>query len=168
MKPISRRGFIGSALMIAPGVALLGQTQQDRPPAIDPSIVNEFVRVAHNNLGRVKELVTEHPTIINAAWDWGKGDFETALGAAGHMGLKETANFLLDSGARADIFVLTMLGKTAIVKSILEAYPNLIESYGPHGFTLLHHAKQGGAEAAELYAYLESKGLKDLHRKVFK
>lgn len=89
----------------------------------------------------------------------GAGDFETALGAAGHMGLKETANFLLSLGARADIFVLTMLGKTDIVKAILKDYPSLLNSKGPHGFTLLHHAEKGGKESEELVAHFQSLGL---------
>ncbi len=168
MKTSTRRAFISSVVVLTPGVALLGQAQQDKPPALESAIVNEFVRVAHNNFDRMKQLLEEYPTLLNASWDWGKGDFETAIGAAGHMGLKDFANYLIAAGARLDIFVLTMLGKTSIVKPLLETYPSLIESAGPHGFTLLHHAKQGGTEGEELFEYLQSKGLKDLHRKVFK
>jgi hypothetical protein len=169
-KNYSRRNFIAGSLAIGSGVFLPSYAfgQQERPTAIDPKIVNEFVKVAHNNLDRVKELLAERPLLLNASWDWGNGDFETAIGAAGHMGLKDYANFLIEKGARLDIFVLTMLGKTSIVKPIIEAYPNLLESHGPHGFTLLHHAKQGGKDGEELVEYFSSKGLKDLHRKVFK
>lgn len=137
---------------------------------VDPipsSAVNEFVKVAHNNLDRLKEILSEYPHIINAAWDWGDGDFENAIGAAGHMGLRETAEFLLANGARADLFVLTMLGETAIVKATLERFPNLLNSLGPHGFTLLHHAKMGGEPASELFALLQEKGLKELHVKIY-
>lgn len=35
-----------------------------------------------------------------------------------------------------------MLGKTELVKPVLEEYPNLISAKGPHGFSLLHHAKK--------------------------
>jgi hypothetical protein len=134
---------------------------------IPPSAVNEFVKVAHSNLDRLKEIFSEYPHIINAAWDWGDGDFENAIGAAGHMGLRETAEFLLANGARADLFVLTMLGETAIVKATLERFPNLLNSLGPHGFTLLHHAKMGGEPAEVLYHFLQEKGLKELHVKIY-
>ena len=129
------------------------------PAPIKLEIVNEFVKVAHSDLARVKELIKQYPLLLNAAWDWGGGDFETAIGAAGHMGLKDTANFLLSMGARADIFVLTMLGRTETVKGILEQNPNLLHSAGPHGFTLLHHAEKGGQQAEPLLHYFRSKGL---------
>jgi hypothetical protein len=61
-----------------------------------------------------------------------------------------------------------MLGQTEIVKATLEQYPNLLNSLGPHGFTLLHHAKQGGEHSAELYEFLESNGLKETLVKIYK
>ena len=106
-------------------------------------------------------MLEEYPLLLNASWDWGGGDFETALGAAGHMGLKETANYLLQKGARADIFVLTMLGKTDIVKSTIKEFPSLLNSLGPHGFTLLHHAEKGGKDSEDLLAFFQSSGMKE-------
>jgi len=164
---VTRREFLKTSAL-ASGVLLVPSTatlQQVRPPALDAAVVNEFVKVAHFDLPKVKEMLGVQPHLLNATWDWGNGDFETAMGAAGHMGLKETALYLMEKGARADIFVLTMLGKTAIVKTMIADYPNLIDAIGPHGFTLLHHAKQGKAD--ELFEYFSEKGLKDLHRKVF-
>jgi ankyrin repeat protein len=73
-----------------------------------------------------------------------KGDFETALGGASHMGLKDIADLLVSHGARMDIFNFTFLGFTDFVKELLDKQPQLLNSYGPHGFTLLHHAKVGG------------------------
>jgi hypothetical protein len=52
-----------------------------------------------------------------------------------------------------------MLGKTNLVKPILEEYPELVFAKGPHGFTLLHHAKVG--EANELHDFLIEKGLNE-------
>lgn len=165
----SRRKFLTASALSAGTFLLPGNllAQNERPPAIDSKVVNEFVKVAHNDFNRMKVLLEEYPHLLNAAWDWGNGDFETAIGAAGHMGLRDYALYLIEKGARADIFVLTMLGKTEIVKTTLESYPTLLQSIGPHGFTLLHHAKQGGAESEELYTYLESKGLDKLHIKTF-
>jgi hypothetical protein len=73
--------------------------------------------------------------------------------------IKEIARYLIEKGARPNIFVLTMLGETAIVKLMLEKYPSLLNSKGAHGFTLLHHATRGGEEAKELLDYVKSKGL---------
>ena len=42
---------------------------------------------AHGDLQRSKELLELQPGLLNAAWDWGGGDFETALGGASHMEL---------------------------------------------------------------------------------
>lgn len=165
---VTRRKFLTNGLLIT-GLAATPDiiAQQDKPLPIDSKIVEEFVRVAHSDFNKVQEMHTKYPLLLNASWDWGGGDFETGIGAAGHMGLKEIANYLLDKGARADIFVLTMLGKTDPVKLMLKDYPNLLNSLGPHGFTLLHHAEKGGQDSLELFNYLQTLGLKDKHRKLF-
>jgi hypothetical protein len=62
-------------------------------------------------------------------------------------------------GARANLFVLTMLGKTEIVKNFLETFPQYLKARGPHGLTLSHHAQAGGNDSKELLDYLQSKGL---------
>lgn len=157
-KDFLRNGLLFSAgISFAPGLAF-SQNKQVRLQ-IDPKIVSEFVKIAHSDFEKVKEMVKEQPLLLNASWDWGDGDFESALGAAGHMGHKETANFLISLGARADIFVLTMLGKTDIVKALLKAYPGLLNAQGPHGFTLLHHAQKGGKNAEKLLKHLQKLGL---------
>jgi hypothetical protein len=155
-----------TASILFPGV-LSAQKSEPGPP-LAPERVKEFVGVGHRNLERVQQMFAEEPTLLNAAWDWGRGDFETALGAAGHVGNREIAEFLLSQGARADIFVLTMLGKTAIVKALLAEYPALLNSYGPHGYTLLHHANRGGEAAAELREFLLGQGLKEERLMLFK
>lgn len=159
----SRKDFLKKGLLFTAGVSfapnLVFSQNKETPSQIDPKVVNEFVKIAHSDFDKVKEMVKEQPLLLNASWDWGDGDFETALGAAGHMGLKETANFLISLGARTDIFVLTMLGKTDIVKSLLKAYPSLLNSKGPHGFTLLHHAEKGGKDAEKLLKHLQKLGL---------
>src|SRR5438105_4281234 len=56
----------------------------EKKTAIVPELVNEFVARAHSDLQRVQILLEREPLLINAAWDWGDGDWETALGAAAH------------------------------------------------------------------------------------
>jgi hypothetical protein len=159
----SRKDFLKKGLLLSAGISfapnLVFSQNKETPTSIDPKIVNEFVNVAHSDFDKVKQMLTEQPLLLNAAWDWGNGDFETALGAAGHLGIKETANFLISLGARTDIFALTMLGKTDIVKALLKAYPNLLNSKGPHGFTLLHHAEKGGRDSEKLLKHLQKLGL---------
>lgn len=161
---LSRRKFLGlsavsaTGILLTPKASLLQTQQQNRPPALQPDLVKEFVIAGHGNLDRVKELLAQEAGLLNATWDWGGGDFETALGGAGHMGRKDIAGYLINKGSRMDIFVATMLGKIDVVKAMLTAYPELIHSKGPHGLTFLHHAKKGGDEAVPVLKYLESLG----------
>jgi hypothetical protein len=134
------------------------QQVKERPPALGASLVQEFVRKAHADLSGTKALLEENPTLLNATWDWGGGDFETGLGGAGHMGNRDIAEFLIGQGARLDVFVAAMLGRLDIVKALLTTWPNLLQSKGPHGITLLRHARAGGEHAKPVVDYLLSLG----------
>lgn len=155
-------GLLGSTLIVP---TLAQSVKQEKPAPLNPEIVKNFVGAGHGNFAKIKELYTEQPSLIYAAHDWGGGDFETALEAAGHVANVEIAEFLISKGARMNLFCLTMLGKTEQIKYMLEAFPAFLNALGPHGFTLLHHAKVGGDRSKELYEYLLSKGLKDTQRK---
>ncbi len=128
----------------------------ERKEALDSALVQDFVANAHGNAERVKELLEQEPMLINAAWDWGGGDWETALGAAAHMGRRDIAHILLEKGARMDIFAAAMLGQVEIVRAILQAFPDARHLRGPHGIPLLNHAKAGGQEAASVVELLQS------------
>ena len=128
----------------------------EKKPALEASLVQDFVGNAHGNLDRVKELLAQEPALINSVWDWGGGDFETALGAAAHMGRRDIALYLLGGGARLDLFAATMLGNLEIVKAVLETYPDALNVLGPHGIPLIAHAQAGGNEALPVYEYLKS------------
>lgn len=127
-------------------------------PRQDLTRVAEVVGAAHFDEKRVKELVKAYPELVNACWDWGFGDWETPLGAAAHTGQRELALFLLAQGARIDLFAAAMLGFTEVVKAFVVAQPGIQRSLGPHGITLLAHAKAGEKLAAETVAYLETLG----------
>ncbi|MBO0780300.1 MAG: ankyrin repeat domain-containing protein [Ktedonobacteraceae bacterium] len=127
----------------------------EKKSALDPALVQDFVANAHGNLERVLQLLEQEPALINAAWDWGAGDWETALGAAAHMGRKDIALVLLDRGARMDIFAVAMLGHVEIVQAMLKAFPNARHARGPHGIPLLDHAQAGGPEAAHVAELLQ-------------
>jgi hypothetical protein len=128
-------------------------------PPIDPELVGEFVLKAHGDLGVVKQLLEQEPSIVNAAWDWGGGDWETALGAASHVGRRDIAEHLLEHGARMDVFAAAMLGEVGIVRAMLEAQPELREARGPHGIPLLAHAEAGGEQAGKVLDLLQAVGV---------
>jgi ankyrin repeat protein len=166
---MNRKKFInqltfGTGLIALPQFLYSKPLQQTEQLPVD--LVKEFVIAGHGNYDKTKQLLSEHQTLLYATYDWGNGDFETALEGAGHVGNKEIANYLIGLGARTNMFVLTMLGKTKIVKPFLETYPELIYARGPHGLTLLHHAQKGGDDAKELLDYLQSKGLKEIKMKL--
>jgi hypothetical protein len=119
----------------------------ERPPQLEPGLVQEFVVAAHADLGRVRELLDGEPQLVNATWDWGGGDWETGLGGAAHMGARDVALFLLERGARMDVFAAAMLGEVEIVRAMLARYPELRDATGPHGIPLLAHAEAGGSDA---------------------
>lgn len=129
-----------------------------RPDPLGGAMVNEFVRKAHADFAGTKGLLAEQPALLNATWDWGGGDFETGLGGAGHMGNREIAEFLIGQGARLDIFVASMLGRLDIVKAMLTTWPGLLQSKGPHGISLIRHARAGGEAAKPVADYLVSLG----------
>ena len=127
-------------------------------PAHPPELVREMVAVSHGNLTRVRELVDARPSLARAAWDWGFGDWETALGAASHVGNRPIAEYLIEHGARPSLFSATMLGQLEVVKAFVAAQPGVQRIPGPHSIGLLAHAKAGGAQALPVVRYLESLG----------
>lgn len=127
-------------------------------PRQDVAAVRDIVTVAHVDLEQVKALIEKRPALVNATWDWGFGDWETPLGAAAHVGRRNIAEYLLSRGARLDLFAATMLGQLDVVRGMIVASPGLQKTRGPHGISLLSHAKAGGDAAAAVRAYLESLG----------
>ena len=163
---VNRRGFI-SGVAVAAGGAVGADLVRAQPgdgaspdwlPQQDPAVVKETVGVSHADVKRVRELVERQPALANATIDWGFGDWETALGAASHVGRREIAEFLLGHGAHPTIFSAAMLGQLDVVKAFVTASPGIQRTLGPHGINLLSHARAGGAGAADVVKYLESVG----------
>lgn len=163
MSLLSRRIILKNGLALAGGALFASQTKadsnfQERPAPLAPELVKEFVIAGHGNLKKVTEMLEQQPNLLNAVWDWGGGDYESAIEGAGHVGNKEVAEFLLSKGARLNIFCAAMLGRLEIVQATLTAFPNLNTSKGPHGLMLLHHAQKGGEGAKPVLDYLVSIG----------
>jgi hypothetical protein len=130
----------------------------DAFPAQDPAVVKEAVTTSHGNLVRIRELVEKQPALARASIDWGFGDWETCIDAASHVGSKPVAELLLNNGARPTIFSAAMIGQLDVVKAFIAARPGLQRTLGPHGITLLAHAKAGGPDAAGVVQYLAALG----------
>lgn len=146
-----------------------------RYPSLNDESVSAVVGAAHTKLDKVKELVNNRPELANAAWDWGFGDWESAIGAAAHMGRKDIADFLMSHGARPDHFTFAMLGELDALKAMIAARPALSKVPGPHGIPLLQHAKhrlwhkdittEDTEKVNKTIAYLESLGDADITTK---
>lgn len=128
----------------------------DRPPQLAGELVQKFVIAAHRSLDEVKEMHSAEPRLIHACWDWGGGDFETALQGAAHTGQRDIALYLLEHGARLDLPAAVMLGKLDLVKAILAETPDAHKVPGAHGIPLMVHAKMGGESAESVMQYLQT------------
>ena len=166
-KRFLRYGLIATAAALG-GTRLFGQTPApgnspgtapvipDRGPPIESGLVKQFVIAGHSQLDKVKEMLAAQPTLINATWDWGGGDFETALGGASHMGRPDIARFLLENNARMDLFAAAMLGRLDIIRAAAAAFPNILRVPGPHKIPLIVHAEKGGADAVAVVEFLKT------------
>jgi len=184
--PISRRSFtsLTAGFVVGSATALVGNEraradpvkpaagpvespfERDYPPPefkpswkkqqINRLLVQDFVIYAHSDLAMTQKLLNREPALLNATMDWGRGDWESGLGGASHMGRRDIVGFLLERGARIDLFCAAMMGQLDAVRSLLTLQPKLIDAKGPHGFTLHFHAQVGGSEAESVLAYLQS------------
>jgi len=127
-------------------------------PTQSPALAREMVTVSHFDLKRVTKLVEAQPSLARAAWDWGFGDWETALGAASHMGNRPIAELLIAHGARPSLFSSAMLGHLEVIKAFVSAQPGVERIRGPHSISLLAHARAGGDASRPVYDFLLSLG----------
>lgn len=159
LNQMNRRNMISLALPAASAFAWVQdknkpiRPEPDRGQRQDLDLVKAFVQAGHldANLPKVEEYLEHNPKLVYASWDWGGGDWETALGGASHIGSRQMARYLLDQGARIDSFCAAMLGQHKTVAALVEADPAVLTAKGPHGYSLLYHvAISGEVTIAEL------------------
>jgi hypothetical protein len=73
------------------------------------------------------------------------------------VGRRDIALFLLERGARLDLFAAAMLGEVEIVRATLAAFPEMRDATGPHGIPLVAHAQAGGDDARAVLELLEAR-----------
>lgn len=172
MPEITRRGFLASGSvgmamggMVAAGTAG-GRMGSGRRSAADPGAdypttgaarAREFVGASHARPDRVREMLAEDAGLARAAWDWGFGDWETAIGAASHTGDMEILEILIAHGARPDLLTLATLDRVDAVRDVIENVPGARAIEGPHSISLFAHAEAGAAQ--RVLDYLASAGI---------
>lgn len=156
----AKNGFMETVGQDAPNTL-----PHDRYPAIPLSVASEVVGVSHFNLARLKELVDPRPELARAIWDWGFGDWESAIDAASHVGRKDIVEYLIGKGAVPTLFTFAVMGQYETVKAMIDTQPGIQKNGGPHGITLLKHAKIGldtkgvdKVKAQQLIDYLQALG----------
>ena len=137
-------GTSAFVLAQAPVAAPPKPPEPARGAPLELPLVKEFVAAGHGNIPRVQELLARHPALIHASYDWGRGDFETALNGASHVGRRDAALCLIEAGARVDAPCAAMLGETEIVGALIRLAPQTANLRGAHGFSLLYHAAYSG------------------------
>jgi len=159
---MTRKEFLAASLVV-PGVlavpklgaaeATAGEVTAEtgrgpgRGPRQSLARVLEFVQAGHTDLAKVKTMLAADPALVHARWDWGDGDWESALEGAAHMGRADIVRHLLVSGARVDILTAAMLGDAATVASLVKLEPALANTEGPHGLPMMFYVGHGGSVA---------------------
>jgi hypothetical protein len=168
MNTLSRRCFLASAPVGVVGVAGLAATQPasilddtvlETYPGTPGDRASEFVAASHGRTDRVREMLAEDAGLAKAAWDWGFGDWESAIEAASHTGQIEIIELLIAHGARPTVFTLATLDAIDSVRPALESIPNIDNLEGPHSISLYRHAELGKAD--RVLDYLQNRGITD-------
>lgn len=166
MSRITRRSLLASAPIGAAGIAGFASAKclninddeiWESYPVTNASRASEFVGASHARIDRVREMLAEDAGLAKAAWDWGFGDWETAIGAASHTGQIEIIELLIAHGARPTVFTLATLDAIDAFRLVYEKIENVSDLEGPHSISLHSHARAGRAE--RVLEYLESKGI---------
>jgi ankyrin repeat protein len=103
--------------------------------------INQYIIDCHSNLDLVKQKTKQQPTLVNG---YNPVVDESALGAAGHMGRRDIAEFLLAHGAELELATAAMLGMKKEVEAWLAEDPSLAGSGGAHGIPVAFHAAMSG------------------------
>ena len=157
---LGRRTF---AAIVPAGAARLLRAQNAAPeglPQLSSELVKDWIVKAHQRkIDIMKGLLEREPALLQSSWDWGAGDYESAIQAAAHTGSRDMALFLIDRGARFDLFAAAMMGQLALFKATVETYPATLQVRGAHGIPLLSHAILGEAPARSVFDYLLARGV---------
>ena len=114
---------------------------------------NEFARLAHFDVDRVKHLLKIAPGLIGARATWD----ELAIEAAAHMGLFDLAHFLADQGAPVSTCTATLLGLQNRVEALVKSDDGCARERGAHDIALIAYTAFS-AQRAEIADFLLRSG----------
>ncbi len=116
------------------------ETPEQEEEILTEDQIRDFIIAAHGNLPRIREMLAEHPGLLNARHYWSANDSETAIQAAAQTGSIPVVEYLLEKGAPLEICTAAMLGRKQLVEKMLDEDPSLINARGAHGIPLMPHA----------------------------
>jgi uncharacterized protein len=102
-------------------------------------LLDELVGNAHGNLARVREILDEHPELLNGKATWN----ETPIEAATQMGNRQIIDELINRGAAVDFFTALVLGRQDHVEAELKKNPAAAQARGIHDLAPLYFAAIG-------------------------
>ena len=113
------------------------------------TVVNEFARIAHSDLDKVKSMYKDYPALLNtrASWD------ESGIEAGAHMGRLDITNFLADAGFAVSTCTAALLGREDMVRAAVAADRRVVQERGAHDLPILAYtvfANEQTAIAAQL------------------
>jgi ankyrin repeat protein len=114
--------------------------------------ITQFVTVAHFDFDKVKELLTDHPAMVNARSSWD----ELAIEAAAHMGLFPMAEWLAGKGAPISTCTAVLLGLAGRVNEALAADRKCVYERGAHDIPILAYTVYGKEQAEIADALLQA------------
>jgi ankyrin repeat protein len=115
--------------------------------------INEFARLSHFDVERVKHLAKLAPALVagRATWD------ESGIEAASHVGLIPLARFLADAGAAVSTCTATLLGLRDRVEALVKSDPACVRERGAHDLPLMAYTAYG-EQHAEIADFLLDSG----------
>ena len=166
MAQISRRLFMAATPAALAGIAhaqpaesVIADAPDDLYPTTPADRASAFVGACHAQIDRVRDMLAEDAGLAKACWDWGFGDWESAIGACSHTGRLDIIELLIAHGARPTVFTLATLDRVDAIRDLLENVPDLETVEGPHSIALLRHARAG--KAFRVLEYLAERGVVD-------
>jgi ankyrin repeat protein len=108
------------------------------------TLVNQFVRVSHGNFEKTRQLLKDHPGLLNtrASWD------ELAVEAASHVGQFAMAEWLAEQGSPVSCCTAVLLGRGDIVKDHLQADRRVVRERGAHDIAILAYTAYANPQVA--------------------
>jgi ankyrin repeat protein len=106
--------------------------------------INDFARLAHFDVERVKKMVKLSPALVHgrATWD------ESGIEAAAHMGLYDLARHIADHGAAVSTCTATLLGLGDRVQALVGSDSACLRERGAHDIPLMAYTAYGREQAS--------------------